>query len=102
MGTDRIKRRLLRGLESRPGAESQKTGWAGVGPLFSQGIQLALTVVVLFFVGDWLDKKWGTSPWLMLVGLFIGIVGGLIKFSRTALEAGREEDAKDKSAHPRA
>ncbi len=67
----------------------------------SQGIQLALTVVVLFFLGEWLDGRWGTSPWLMLAGIFIGIVGGLIKFFRTAMEVGREEDARDKSAPPR-
>jgi len=73
---------------------------AGLGPLFTQGIQLALTVVVLFFIGNWLDTRWGTAPWLMLTGIFIGIVGGLIKFSRTAMQVGREEDAKDKSAPP--
>ncbi len=62
----------------------------------TQGIQLALAVVVLFFLGRWLDSLWGTSPWLMLAGILIGIVGGLIKFFRTAMEVGREEDARDK------
>ena len=65
------------------------------------GIQLALAVVILFFVGRWLDNRWGTSPWLMLVGIFIGIVGGLIRFVRTAMEVGREEDAEEPPGPPR-
>ncbi|HTY01570.1 MAG TPA: AtpZ/AtpI family protein [Bacteroidota bacterium] len=71
-----------------------------MGTLLTQGIQLALTVVILFFLGRWLDSRWGTAPWLMLAGIFLGTVGGLIKFIRTAMEAGREEDEKDKQAPP--
>ena len=71
-----------------------------MGTLLTQGIQLALTVVILFFLGSWLDSRWGTAPWLMLAGIFVGTVGGLIKFFRTAMEVGREEDEKDKQAPP--
>ncbi len=71
--------------------------WFGtVGPFLTVGIQLAVTVVVLFFLGRWLDEKFGTAPWLMLAGLFVGIVGGMIKFVKSAMELGREEDAQDK------
>ncbi len=71
-----------------------------LGPLMTQGIQLALTVVILFFLGDWLDRRWGTAPWLMLAGIFIGTVGGLIKFFRTAIQIGNAEDALDKKSPP--
>ena len=71
-----------------------------VGPFLTLGLQLAITVVVLFFLGKWLDSRWGTSPWLMLVGLFLGIVGGLFKFVRTAMDMGKEEDANDKPVPP--
>ncbi len=70
--------------------------FAGFGPFLTVGIQLALTVVVLFFIGRWLDDRFGTAPWLMLAGLFLGIVGGLIKFIRSAIELGRQEDAQQK------
>ena len=77
--------------------QNGKRPWfAGVGPFLTIGIQLAVTVVVLFFVGRWLDDRFGTAPWLMLAGLFLGIVGGMIKFFRSAIELGREEDAQQK------
>jgi F0F1-type ATP synthase assembly protein I len=56
---------------------------------------LALTVVVLFFAGRWLDGKFGTAPWMMLGGIFIGTVGGIIKFVMSAMEAGRQEDRNE-------
>jgi F0F1-type ATP synthase assembly protein I len=56
------------------------------------GVQLALSVVVFFFLGRWLDEKFSTSPWLMIGGLVIGIVGGFINFFRTAASMGKKAD----------
>lgn len=46
------------------------------------GFQLALMVIGGLLVGGWLDKKWGTSPWLALVGLIIGSIGGFYNLIR--------------------
>jgi F0F1-type ATP synthase assembly protein I len=70
--------------------------FSGIGPFLTVGIQLAVTVVVLFFLGRWLDDRLGTSPWLMLAGLLLGIVGGMIKFFRSAIDLGRQEDAQSR------
>lgn len=53
------------------------------GPLLGLGIQMAAAVVVMFFLGRWLDDKWGTAPWMMLVGLLFGAGGGLYNFIHT-------------------
>lgn len=76
--------------------------WAqSYGPYLTMGIQLALAVVVFFFVGRWLDVKLGTAPWLMLAGLLVGIAGGMIKFVRAAIALGKEanRDAEKERAH---
>jgi F0F1-type ATP synthase assembly protein I len=64
------------------------------GPYLTLGLQLALSVVVFFFVGRWLDNWLGTSPWLMFTGLLMGIVGGFLHFFRTVIALGKEEDQK--------
>lgn len=69
---------------------SGRTWTHSFGPYLTMGIQLALAVVVFFFVGRWLDEKLGTAPWLMLAGLLVGIAGGLIKFLRLAVALGKE------------
>ena len=61
------------------------------GPLFGSGIQLAVSAVLMFFVGRWLDDKFGTAPWFMLVGTLFGITAGLYHFIKTANEVSKKE-----------
>jgi ATP synthase protein I len=62
-------------------------------PYLTLGIQLAATVVVFFLAGWWLDTHYDTSPLFKLIGLFVGFVGGMIKFLKSAAELGKR--AKD-------
>lgn len=39
------------------------------------GLQFAVTLVLFAFAGIWLDRRLGTSPWLVIVMVFSG--GGL-------------------------
>lgn len=59
-----------------------------VAPLLGSGIQLTVTVLVFGGIGWWLDGQFDTKPWLLLTGTIFGIVGGMISFIRTALNAG--------------
>ena len=40
--------------------------------LAGAGLQLAVTLVVFAFAGIWLDRRFGTSPWLLIVLVFGG------------------------------
>jgi F0F1-type ATP synthase assembly protein I len=75
---------------------------AAVGPFLTSGLQLAISVVAFFFLGRWLDDKFGTTPWLMIAGLVLGIVGGFTSFFRTAIAAGKEEDKEAAEERKRA
>ena len=57
---------------SQSGTEpkSDHLRYAGVG------FQFAGTFLVTGALGWWLDGKLGTSPWLLLVGIFLGAAGG--------------------------
>jgi F0F1-type ATP synthase assembly protein I len=58
-------------------------------PYLALGIQLAATVVLLFFFGRWADEQFSTRPWMMLIGLFVGTVAGMINFVRTINQLGK-------------
>lgn len=71
----------------------EQQSWStSYGPFLTLGIQLAVTVVVFFFVGRWLDDTFGTAPWIMIGGLAVGVAGGMINFFRTVIALGRKED----------
>ena len=67
----------------------------GLAPYLTLGIQLALSIVVFFFLGKWLDGRFNTSPWLMLSGLLVGGVGGMVKFITSVLKLGQQQDELD-------
>ena len=82
----------------------QKEGGPGVfkslGLLIGLGIELAASVAVTFFLGWYLDGKWGTAPWMMLALTTIGAGGGMYNFIRTVTMVSKEE-SRQKEEGPR-
>lgn len=48
------------------------------------GVEIAASFSVPILIGYWLDKRFQTFPWLMLSGIFVGIVLMLAIFIRIA------------------
>ena len=76
-----------------PPRGSQKRWVEDIGPFLTLGIQLALAVIIFFFLGRWLDERWGTAPWLTLAGLAVGVAGGFLQFFRSVAAISRKEAA---------
>lgn len=57
------------------------------GPYLTSGIQLALTVAALAFLGIWLDKKFDSSPWFTIILSFFGVFAGLYNFIKAAIKS---------------
>lgn len=62
----------------------------------SVGLELGISVLIGLLFGMWLDGRWGTGPWLMLVGLALGLVAGFRAVLRAVQRADRA-DATDRS-----
>lgn len=54
-----------------------------VGPYLGLGLQLAITIVAMVFLGSWLDKKFQTGYLFTLIGGFIGISAGIYNLIKT-------------------
>ncbi len=56
------------------------------------GLQIAASFAFFVFLGYWADAKLGTSPLLMLAGVFVGMAGmGLVLF-KIVRKANRNHD----------
>ena len=60
-----------------------------IGNYLGLGLQLAVTVVVMVFLGIWLDKKLDTNPWMTVVCSFLGIFAALYSFIKTVIKSGK-------------
>jgi len=47
-----------------------------LGALSTVGITLVVATVIGYFIGHYLDGRFGTTPWLTLVFLLLGIAAG--------------------------
>ncbi|MDQ6888448.1 MAG: AtpZ/AtpI family protein [Gemmatimonadota bacterium] len=46
------------------------------------GVQFVLAILLFVFAGKWLDQKLGSSPWLLIVGAFVGASAGFYSMYR--------------------
>jgi ATP synthase protein I len=58
--------------------------------LASVGIEFSVSTVIGLLGGQWLDKKLGTAPFLMIVGLILGVIAG----GRSLIAAARKANAR--------
>ena len=52
----------------------------------SLGMEFAVAEILGAAFGFWLDKKWGTTPWMLLVGVVCGFALGFYMIWRAAKE----------------
>ncbi len=52
------------------------------------GLELALAIGGLGWLGDWADHRWQTGPWLLLSGIILGTVGGCWNIYKGARKEG--------------
>jgi ATP synthase protein I len=55
-----------------------------LGAASTVGIQLALSVFIGLAFGVWLDRVFGTAPWLSLLFLVFGVAAGFLNYYRFA------------------
>jgi ATP synthase protein I len=74
---------------------------ANSGPSASEfagvGLQFAASILVSLFAGQWLDRRLGTAPWFLLVGVFLGAGAGFYSMYRKLMAAQAREDAARKA-----
>ena len=74
------------------------TQFAGIG------VQFGAVIMVFTLAGYWVDKKLGTSPWLLLVSVFVGASAGFYSMYSKVIAAQRTdaEQRAGRKANPRA
>ncbi len=70
-----------------------------VAPYLGLGGQLAATIVIMVFIGNWLDKKFDTSPLYVLIFGILGIFSGMYNLIKTVLSIDKKKKKnEDKEA----
>jgi ATP synthase protein I len=66
--------------------------WKALAELSTIGMTMVLATVIGLAGGYFLDRWLGTTPWLTLIGLGLGIAAGFVNFFRSVRTAERKLD----------
>ena len=80
------------------GAGQQPEGTPSAASYAGLGLQFVVAILVFLFVGQWLDRKLGTAPWLLIAGVFLGAGGSFYSIYRKLTAAQEREDAARRAA----
>ena len=60
------------------------------GQFLTLGFETAVGVALGYFVGHWLDTKYGWDPWGTLVGAMLGMAAGMYLLIKEALRMNKD------------
>ncbi len=63
--------------------ETLKSIYAEISPLLGIGAQLAAAMVLMVFLGNWLDERFGKQPLFVILCSAIGLSAGIYNLIRT-------------------
>lgn len=69
-----------------------------LAPYLTLGVQLAAAVCGSAVVGWWIDKTYGTQPWVLLGGVIVGSIVGLVQFLRVVQQLGKRAQQNDQAS----
>lgn len=68
--------------------------WVALGFAWRLGYSITIPLVILLLVGRWLDKKFGTSPWLLIAGLVLSFITTNILMFREAMRVMQQAETE--------
>lgn len=69
-------------------AEREKGRYKMLASLASMGFAMAISTLLGLALGLYLDKVFGTAPWLMILFLLLGVIGGFRSIYVTIKKSG--------------
>ena len=71
--------------------QDQRKWMIKMGLAWSAGLVLVFSIAIGYFFGSWLDRRFGTDPWLMLLFTLLGIAAGFIELYRIARQIASDD-----------
>ncbi len=65
--------------------------WSKYAELMGVGIEIAASMVLPLLLGVWLDGRYGTTPWGVLGGVFLGMAATALKLYKITVLTSRKK-----------
>ena len=75
------------------GPQGDSEGGTSAGQFAGHGLTFVVAILGGLYLGQWLDAKLGTAPWLLIVGVFTGAGASFYSMYSKLMAANAREDA---------
>ena len=67
--------------------DSDESNW---GKYLGYGLEMAVGIALGIWAGSWFDRRYGSAPWGLLIGVFLGLAGGMYLLIKDGLKANKD------------
>ena len=82
------------GPRQDPGGRPTGGEGRGAGAYVGLGLQFALSILLFLYAGQWVDRKLGTAPVFLIVGVFGGAGAAFFQMYRKLMAAQRADEER--------
>lgn len=97
----RSKDPLPEALERLRGGRYGQQSLGAAGKYAGLGIQFAASIVLFLYAGQWLDRRLGTDPLFLYVGVFTGAGGAFYSMYRSLMADQKREEEQQRKERER-
>ncbi len=87
----------MTGTDKNPGSGADADGGTSPGEFAGLGIQFVVAILGGLYAGKWLDRKLGSAPWFLIIGVFLGAGLSFYGMYTKLMKAQAREDAARKA-----
>ena len=77
-------------MTDRQDRQDRQAFFRELGKYSALGLEMALSVVIGVGIGYYLDKWFGTAPWMMILWIGFGFAAGVRSLYRAAVRSGKD------------
>ena len=92
------------GTPGQPNGESPRKGSTDdpldTSSLAGMGVQFLIAILLFLFIGKWLDSRLGTSPWLLILGVFSGAAASMVAMYRRVFPPDKSKQVDSSKKRP--
>ena len=77
-----------------PTPSDEHAAGSSVGTYLGLGLQFAAAILLFLYLGQWLDRRFGTAPWLLLACVFLGAGGSFYGIYRRLMRDLERDEAR--------
>ena len=61
-----------------------------MGRNLGYGLQIGIGVTLGYLIGNWCDRRYGSSPWGLMIGVFLGLASGMYLLIKDAIRMNKD------------